>query len=477
MNQGIEIDSILFGVYSPDEVIAESVCLVDSAKMSGEGSVYDERMGSMDSKLCVSCHLPGKECPGHFGHIELNYPVIHPMYYNLVSNLLKCFCFHCYRFILTEDHLKLDGILRYQSEARFEKIKEKIDKIDVCVHCDTPKAKIIYSANDSAYYMAFKNTRILLTDDNIKKIFDNVSDDDMRLLGFNPEMVHCRNFVLTVIKVLPPISRPYVMSDGAMCDDDLTIQYVEIIKANNHLKEIGLTETKQQKYVQSLKFRIKTSMNNSKGKARHTNGRPIKGIKERLSGKDGHIRNNLMGKRVNQSARTVIGPDPTVRTDEVVVPEKIASILTIPERVTAFNMEELQRLVDMDKAQFVIRNGGRINLKYAIYKKGTRIMPGDVVIRNGEEVKESSEGGFQLVRGDLIRRGDEIIRDIEIPHKKQFFLKIGDTIERNLRSGDYVLFNRQPTLHKGSMLAKRVVIRPGKTLRFNLASTKTFNAD
>lgn len=479
-SQGIEIESILFGVYSPEEVIADSVAHITSNKMTGEGSIYDERMGSMDNnKPCVSCRLSCKECPGHFGHIELNYPILHPMYYRLIIDFLKCFCFKCYNFLLTEDHLRLDNTLRYQRDARFEKIKEKMEKIDVCMHCDNPKSKLIFVALESNIYMVFKKTRILMSEDDIKKIFDKIDPADVKLLGFDPKMSQPRNFVLTAIPVLPPISRPYVVSEGSMCDDDLTLQYLEIIKANNHLKDPGLSETLREKYVNTLKFRIKTLMNNSQGKARHTNGRPIKAIKERLSGKEGHIRNNLMGKRVNQSARTVIGPDPTVRTDEVVVPEKIASILTVPERVTSLNIEELQMIVNQDKAQFVIRQGvnGKMNLKYAIHKKGTRLQPGDIIIRKGKEIDPTFQAGFQLALGDIIKRGEEIISDIELPYSKQFFLKIGDTIERNLRNGDYVLFNRQPTLHKGSMLAKRVVIRPGKTLRFNLASTKTFNAD
>lgn len=480
MEQGMEIESIIFGIYSSEQVISESVAHVNNNKMTGEGSVYDDRMGTMDNlKSCVSCGMSCKECPGHFGHIELHYPVLHPMYYRLIVNFLKCFCFQCHKFLLTADHLKLDNIMRYQKEARFEKILEKMEKIDVCFHCENPKAKIIFVTTESSIYMVFKKTRILMSEDDIKKIFDNVSDDDVKLLGYDPNWVHPKNLILSAIPVLPPISRPYVFSDGAMCDDDLTIQYIEIIKANNHLKEPGITESKQQKHVQTLKFRIKTLMNNSQGKARHTNGRPIKAIKERLSGKEGHIRSNLMGKRVNQSARTVIGPDPTVRTDEVVIPEKIASILTKPERITHYNIQEMQKLVDSDKAQFVIRDGikGRLNLKAYMHKKGTKILPGDIVLRGEEKIDPTLLSGFSLVSGDRIQRGDEIIDNIEAPYRKNFVLKIGDILERNLRNGDLVLFNRQPTLHKGSMLAKKAIIRPCKTLRFNLASTKTFNAD
>lgn len=473
-----EIDSIVFGIFSTEEIIKNSVAKIHVNKLNGEGSVYDERMGSMESsKDCVSCQMSCKDCPGHFGHIELNYPILHPMYYRFIVSFLKCFCHKCYNFLLTEEHLRLEGILRFQRETRFNKVIEKVEKVDVCYFCETPKPKINFVASESNIYMVFKKTKVLLTEDDIKKIFDNIKDDDVKLLGFDPKNIHPKNLVMCAVPVLPPISRPYIISDSVMCDDDLTIQYLEIIKNNNHLEEKDLNDTKQQKYIQTLKFRIKTLMNNSQNKSRHSNGRPIKAIKERLSGKEGHIRNNLMGKRVNQSARTVIGPDPTVRTDEMVIPTKIAEMLTKPERVTAFNIDALTKIVNNDEAQYVQRQGKpKINLKYAIYKKQTEILPGDQIERDGKIINHTALEGFKLQDWDVIIREGERIQ-AQTVKKKHFQLQIGDIVERNLRNGDYLLLNRQPTLHQGSMLAKRIIIRPCKTIRFSLASCKTFNAD
>jgi DNA-directed RNA polymerase beta' subunit len=226
-------------------------------------------------------------------------------------------------------------------------------------------------------------------------------------------------------------------------------------------------------------------MNNSQGKARHTNGRPLKGIKERLSGKDGLIRSNLMGKRRNQSGRSVISADPTVRTDELVVPEKIARNLTIPEMVTIYNKEYLQKLVDDGKANFVLKDNGKIkiNLQYAMLKKGTPLLWGDKIIRGDKTIipftKEFKQvkTQFELKQGDIIDRDGEKLTSIELAKKRPFKIDIGDTVERQLKNGDIILFNRQPTLHRGSMLAKRIIVRPNKTFRFNLASTKSFNAD
>jgi hypothetical protein len=212
---------------------------------------------------------------------------------------------------------------RYKGEARFVKILEKIKKVDICcqhtgeidedgepVICGKDLPKIKFTAIDSSFSLMYEDgkknkTSIVLTTEEIKKIFDNITNEDVMLLGFDPALCHPRNFIISFLPVLPPCDRPYVRADNKMCDDDLTIQYIEIIKANNNLleedegsKKNDKRETIRQRALASLRFRIMTTFNNGQGKAKHTtNGRPIKGIKERLTGKDGQIRNNMMGKR------------------------------------------------------------------------------------------------------------------------------------------------------------------------------------
>jgi len=474
-----DIQSIQFGIASPEEIIRQSVCRIDSSKLAGPGTVYDERMGSMEqNEKCVSCEMDPKECPGHFGHIELNTFVLHPMYMRYITNFLKCICVKCFRVVLTDEHLSLDGVTRCVGETRFEKCVERLEKVDACYHCNSPKPKITYQQKTSDICMKFKEKKMVLSDKEIKKYFDNLPDEDVRLIGFNPEHMHPKHLIISVLPVIPPRARPYVIADSVTCDDDLTMTYTEIVKANKNLLDPEITETKKEKSIQTLKFRIKTLMNNSQGRARHTNGRPIKGIKERLSGKDGLIRSNLMGKRRNQSGRSVISADPTVRTDELVVPEQVASNLTMPEIVTSFNITYLQGLVNQGKANFVTKaDDTKINLKYAMYKKGTTLLWRDKVLRNGTEIDPFLNKHFELRTGDVIKRGDEMITNIEIGKKRDFKIEIGDVVDRHLKNGDVVLFNRQPTLHKASMLAKRIIIRPCKTFRFNLAATKSFNAD
>jgi DNA-directed RNA polymerase beta' subunit len=508
MNTDIkEIDSIIFGIFSPKELMDMSVCKVEVTKLTGHGSVYDERMGptTETNTSCVTCGKNSKDCPGHFGHIEFNEYIIHPLYYKSVVSFLRCFCIQCNRLLITADQVELCGLSVYKSERRFEKIIDKLEKIDICCHCDHPQPRITYSQSDNTITMVYKENvnitqnegddkskklkkneskiSIALTVDEINKLFDAISDDDVILCGFDPTRIHPRNLILSVFPVIPPCARPFVLADGNICDDDLTNQLLEIIKSNNILapddKDVvdEKRDVKKQKAIQSLKFRVLTYYNNSAGKAKHpTNGRPIKGIKERITGKEGQIRNNLMGKRVEFSGRTVIGPDPTLKFGWMGIPEEIAKELTIPERVTSFNKDYLSDIVNNSKANFIIKNDTRINLKYAMFRRGTELLYGDVVIR-GENEFNVTNGNITLMEGDQVRRDGIIIPKIVYPKKKIIDLSNGDVVHRHLRHGDTILLNRQPTLHKGSMIAMKINVLKGKTFRMNLATTKSFNAD
>jgi DNA-directed RNA polymerase beta' subunit len=517
-----DVASIEFGILSAEDIKSMAVCKIDSTKLTGAGSVYDERMGCVldANEKCITCGLK-KDCWGHFGYIDLAEPVLHPMFYKMTATFLKCFCKHCYRLLLSEEQISISGLSKLQGEKRFNKILEKLEKMDICLHCSSPQPKIIYKSKDMTIGMEYKLKKgdannkvgIILNVEDIKKIFDGVSDADVITLGFNPDRIRPKNLVLTVLPVIPPCSRPYVMADGNVCDDDLTYQLIEIIKINNQLIETEtLTDQKKQKLVQSLKFRITTLYNNSKGKAKHpTDSRPLKGLKERLAGKGGRLRNNLMGKRVDYSARTVIGAEPTLKMNQVGVPYEVCSILTKPEIVTPYNIEWLTELVNNGKANFVTtckpkksddcnetlddNVKTKINLSYARFRKGTELLYGDIIIRGKGEFKvkkgevvipEKLPEGTTLIHvktgSELLQRGDRLVRNKKFveavyPEMKRINLNIGDVVDRHLMKGDIVLFNRQPTLHRGSMLGMEVVPMPFKSFRFNLACTASLNAD
>jgi DNA-directed RNA polymerase beta' subunit len=482
-----ELDFIQFGLLSADEIIRQSACEITHLKLTGPHSVYDERLGTLDpNKKCVTCQQNSKNCVGHFGHIVLNTYILHPLFHKLSLSLLKCLCYKCSRILLTKEQLDLAGFLRFQKQVRFMKIMERMDRVDYCAHCETIQPRFVFSSQDRFIYMIFKvdgeNSRIQMTENEVYHIFDNVQTSDIQMLGFDPQHFHPRSLVLTVLPVLPPVARPFIIAENITCDDDLTIQYLDIVKINHHIGEIPPHDTKRQKYIHTLRFKIRSLFDNSGDRQRVSNGRPLKGIKKRLTGKEGIIRNNLMGKRVDKSARTVIGPDPTLCIDEIAIPQEIADTLCYNVVVNRYNIDSLYTLIQQNGVNFVLRDQGniRINMKYATVRQGTRLCFGDMVLKKKTKkwkCVQSERDLFCLEEGDQIFRHGEKIPNIQYNSQKPFELQYGDIVERKLQDGDILLLNRQPTLHRGSMIAQKVRIRPGKTIRLNLAITSSFNAD
>ncbi|OBT40626.1 hypothetical protein VE00_08369 [Pseudogymnoascus sp. WSF 3629] len=173
------------------------------------------------------------------------------------------------------------------------------------------------------------------------------------------------------------------------------------------------------------------------------------GIKQKLEKKEGLFRKNMMGKRVNFAARSVISPDPNIETNEIGVPPVFARKLTYPEPVTSHNFKELQQAVinGADKwpgaAAIENENGQVINL---------RTKTADERQSLANQLLASSGVGANGAR-----------------NKK---------VHRHLTNGDVVLMNRQPTLHKPSIMGHRARVLPGeKTIRMHYANCNTYNAD
>lgn len=319
-----DISCIEFGVLSPEEIKKLAVCKIGLSQKeiieynevnrktpysitTGPHSVYDERMGAMPDtdQSCVTCGLK-KECWGHFGYIDMAEPVIHPMYYKMVATFLKCFCKQCHRVLITEENIGLSNLNKGKGERRFNKLLDKIEKVDICPHCSASQPKVVSNKTkdknkEQKICLEHKEkkgekTSIILEVDDIKRIFDNISEDDIKLLGFDPKQIHPRNLILSVLPVIPPCSRPYMVTEGNINNDDLTTQLIEIVKLNTSLLKEDLQPQKRQKLSQSFRFRISTMMDNSKGRAKHpTDSRALKGLKERLDKKKGRLRDNLMG--------------------------------------------------------------------------------------------------------------------------------------------------------------------------------------
>ena len=363
--------------------------------------------------------------------------------------------------------------------------------------------------------------------------------DLMGLRAPNPALwpIH---YIVTFLPVLPPSARPWVLMYGGMkADDDLTYKYADIIRYSNALANPRLTVTERAATVQMLTFQVKTLVDNTKNLSQHPNRRPLFCIKRRLGGKEGRVRKNLSGKRSIWTARTVIGPDPNLGVDELAIPPAFAQKLTFPERVTPANRDWLLGLIAAGRANYVIQGGvppdplnpgggamsraagaeppaeARRNLSvfYGVRDRED-FEPGDLVfqigtgtwravqpfrhrlakgrplaLRAGDWVwrRRATDAPVQAVAERVLlhlsrRRPDDAVaaRLTAVPppaSARPFPLRVGDIVERHLRDGDLVLFNRQPTLHRGSMQALRVRVVPGLTMRFSLALTNAFNAD
>jgi DNA-directed RNA polymerase subunit A' len=281
-----------------------------------------------------------------------------------------------------------------------------------------------------------------LTPSEVREWLEKIPEEDYYLVGINPDIAKPEWMVLTVLPVPPVTVRPSItLETGERSEDDLTHKLVDILRINQRLKEnmeAGAPQLIVEDLWELLQYHVTTYFDNEASgvpPARHRSGRPLKTLAQRLKGKEGRFRSNLSGKRVNFSARTVISPDPNISINEVGVPEMIATEVTVPVYVTDWNIEEMKKHIE---------NGSKIHpgANYVI-------RPDERKIRVYDETKES------------------ILEKLEP----------GYVVERHLMDGDIVLFNRQPSLHRMSMMAHEVKVLPHKTFRLNLCVCPPYNAD
>jgi DNA-directed RNA polymerase subunit A' len=451
------VKGIKFGVLSPDEIRKLSVTAIISIDVYDEdgtpieGSVMDPRLGVIEpGQKCPTCGNTMGQCPGHFGHIELVRPVIHIGFVKHIYDLLRVTCRKCGRVRIAEEDINRYKRIyiaikkRWPSAARrlVEHVKKLALKNNECPHCKEIQYKIKLE-KPYTFYEERKEGLIKLTPSDIRERLERIPNDDLEILGYDPTTTRPEWFILTVLPVPPITIRPSIMIEsGIRAEDDLTHKLVDIVRINERLKEsldAGAPQLIIEDLWELLQYHVATYFDNEipgLPPAKHRSGRPLRTIAQRLKGKEGRFRGNLSGKRVDFSARTVISPDPNLSIDEVGVPISIAKVLTVPERVTKWNIEKLRQFVingpeKWPGANYVIRpDGKRIDLRY---------------------VKDRIQFAATLTPGFIV--------------------------ERQLVDGDIVLFNRQPSLHRISMMAHKVRVLPGKTFRLNLLVCPPYNAD
>eukprot|EP00195_Chlamydomonas_chlamydogama_P000980 CAMPEP_0202924892 /NCGR_PEP_ID=MMETSP1392-20130828/79214_1 /ASSEMBLY_ACC=CAM_ASM_000868 /TAXON_ID=225041 /ORGANISM="Chlamydomonas chlamydogama, Strain SAG 11-48b" /LENGTH=436 /DNA_ID=CAMNT_0049618649 /DNA_START=166 /DNA_END=1474 /DNA_ORIENTATION=+ len=417
------VRAVQFSVWDPDEIRKYSVAKIDTSDTYEKGrpkagGLSDLRLGTMDKHggVCTTDGNNSIDCPGYFGHIDLAKPMYHcgfikiPLRLHQDSDpLLRCVSYHTSKLLLVKEDPKFEQGM---------KIRDPEKRLRYFVGCCSSKRQDEATGNPQPQYK-LDGMKIMaefpkpkgdeeapetgerkqeLTAARAYEILKRISDEDCRTLGFNTKYVRPDWMIITVLPVPPPPVRPSVMMDSsARCEDDLTHKLAEIIRANNQLKRQEMNGAPQHiinEFSQLVQYHITTYFDNTlpgQPPSMQKSGRPIKSISQRLKSKEGRIRGNLMGKRVDFSARTVITGDPNIGIDELGVPWSIALNLTFPETVTPFNIERLQKLVDNGPhpppgetgAKFIIREDGRrINLAYMRGAADRRLEIGDKVERH-----------------------------------------------------------------------------------------------
>jgi len=489
-----KIRRVQFGILSPEEIKQMSVEEIQfpetyeygqTARPKAKG-LLDLKMGTIDKLLrCESCDGNMSECPGHFGHIELAKPVFHIGFLTVVLKILRCVCFHCSKVLVDTSDIRFRQAMKIKSpKLRLQTVLDICKNMSVCnggdeveSGADKSEKKAKQRLDDTVDTVNAKNhggcggfqpsykkdgMKIMaefkqVSEDNAEKkqsltaekvhaILKRITNEDCKALGLNPEWARPDWMIITRLPVPPPPVRPSIMMDStSRGEDDLTHKLAEIIKYNTLLRKQEINGAPAhivQEFQTLLQYHIATYFNNEmpgQPQATQRGGRPIKSIRQRLKGKEGRIRGNLMGKRVDFSARTVITADPNLSIDQLGVPRSIAMNLTYPEIVTPFNIDRMRMLV-----------------------------------QNGPN---QHPGAKFIIRPDGVTGGEQRIDLRYIKKASDIHLEYGYKVERHIHDNDLVIFNRQPSLHKMSMMGHRIKVMPYSTFRLNLSVTTPYNAD
>ncbi|RXK49964.1 DNA-directed RNA polymerase subunit A' [Halorientalis pallida] len=520
-----EIGELSFGLMDPEEyrdMSATKVITADTYDDDGfpiDMGLMDPRLGVIDPGLeCKTCGKHSGSCNGHFGHIELAAPVIHVGFAKLIRRLLRGTCRDCSRLCLNDEEREeftsrlrrareLGNDLNDVTKAAIRQARKK----DHCPFCGGQQYDINHEKPTTYYEVQQVLTSeypdriaeamepdpddeddrgvspveladetgidqgriqeilsgefrpreedrkaieraldVDLTEEDMNKLmpsdirdwFEDIPDEDIQVLGINAERSRPEWMILTVLPVPPVTARPSITLDnGQRSEDDLTHKLVDIIRINQRFmenREAGAPQLIIEDLWELLQYHVTTFMDNEISgtpPARHRSGRPLKTLSQRLKGKEGRFRGSLSGKRVNFSARTVISPDPTLSLNEVGVPDRVATEMTQTMNVNERNLDEARRYVS---------NGPEAHpgANYVKRPDGRRLK---VTEKNCEELAEKVQPEWE--------------------------------VSRHLVDGDIIIFNRQPSLHRMSIMAHEVVVMPYKTFRLNTTVCPPYNAD
>jgi len=453
-----KVIGIQFSIMSPEEIRTGSVAEITSRDTYINnkpviGGLFDPRMGVLEPGLiCPTDGLDYMQTPGYHGHIELARPIFYIQYLSTTLKCLRCVCFKCSKLLISKEKFK--QALKLQGEQRWKYVFQLASKIKRCGEdtddgCGCLQPNKIRKEGLATIFAEWKSDGgdasepiiIKLTPEIVLKIFKRISDEDVSFMGFSPIYSRPDWMICQVMYVPPPAMRPSVKHDAQQrSEDDLSHILVNIIKTNKTLQEKIQNNAPANvidDWTTVLQYYVATQVDNKipgVASVAQRSGRPLKSIKDRLNAKGGRMRHNLMAKRCNFTARSVITADSNLSIKQLGIPMKIAKNITKPVTVNKMNKDFLTKLV----------------------QNGPDIWPGAKILEK--------------------KFGESIT--LRYTDRNSIVIEEGDIVHRHMMDGDPVLFNRQPTLHRMSMMCHIAkIMTRGDTFRMNVADTKPYNAD
>lgn len=416
------IQENVISIYNDDDLRRDAVVRVEKSDLMGPKTVNDPAMGVIDKGVnCATCYYDYENCTGHFGFIELNAPIYHPRLIRDIIRILNIVCNSCGGLLMTKEQIEKQGFLKYRSYERLKVLETATEKLTCPYSQEGPlkclknpiylpgrlketKGVIMYKRGKNEPEM---ERRI----EEVDKIFQGISLEDAKLMGF--DMGHPKHLIRHTWPVPPPCTRPSYVINGTLNINPMTIALQEIVKINNSIK-LETREKEKQDLIDLLSFKINGLISAPETKNTFSKRPKLITYMDQLKGKEGIFRSMMSGTRTDFSGRTPLGPNPSLRFGQIAIPLAMADKLTVPERAFQINLNELQK---------------------------------------------------RLERGEIVSvaQGKKVV-NINEKNRKHFKLQIGHIANRKLRNGDYLIFNRQPTLHRYGMMGYEVVLWENLTI-------------
>ena len=533
----LQILETTIDVYSFDmmKLISDGI-IVNNPTDSGMGSVNDPRLSM--NEYCTHCHVP--DCPGHYGLIEFKAPIINPLYHRQVINILSIICNSCGSLLYPESSMKADGMLSMMPDARLKALEVKAKGLTCTAmrNSAVPGGKTItcqknplysYKRNNESsnvYYTENvrddKQSAIFVSPGEILKKFEQITDHDAELMGFNVGV--WRKVNLGGEKVFLGQGSPSLeTADGAgnldWYIDKLSYKvyqftekagWEEIYRARGQILFIGNTHPSQDPASNKPQVLNATYYDQGTG----TLYRYIPGSHPRnliMQGllvpplntrppmeEGGKVNPDMLNGQFNLIIKANLAinpkdPDSFAKTTEELY-SAVRTLAINPDNKPLGNREfqDIQKRLQSKEGAFrsllMGKRGdfcGRAvlapdpNLKFGQLGVPEEWAP---ILTKRVRVNALNRGALQalMAKGKIsnyLQAGAPTNHPIRVKEGDYYELEIGDYVERHLQDGDRINFNRAPTLHKEGLMKFEVVLGPQRTLRLHLSYTTPYNAD